>query len=118
MKGNWNGNWNADRSKFLGVYTFPDGHKFAGEAAWATERVRTHIEGTGRVMETVHIPMTPHWEYTGSWIRADGLAASAPHIPEAPEERDDGTPKEDFEPNPEAAEAAAQAVLAQLLGRK
>jgi hypothetical protein len=100
MKGAWQGEWNADRSRFVGTYTFPDGRTFHGEAWWRTSVERDMLDQSHQhVVHTVSMPVKPHWEFHGKWVRKDGRGGSAPHLPEPPEERDDGSipPEDDFQ---------------------
>lgn len=94
VKGTWEGSWaSQDKEEFVGTFTTTDGRKFEGKAEWLTHR-ETHIHDPSHmhVLEVVRTPMRPVWEYTGTFMRRDGLGATAPFQPEPPELRDDGSP--------------------------
>lgn len=93
-KGKWDGEWNEAHDKFTGTYTFANGRKFVGEAWWRTTVERLHVGPSGDYETAKHVLMqvTPHWEYQGTWYRADGKGAAAPHMPDPPELRDNGEP--------------------------
>lgn len=97
VKGKWTGEFVAPDA-YAGTFVTDDGRRFEGHAHWLSERMRDIHTSSGDVLKQVAISMTPHWEFTGTFLRRDGRGATAPFNPVPPEERDDG------EPPPEDAE--------------
>jgi hypothetical protein len=91
VKGEWKGDW-IGKDSYKGVFTTKDGRRFEGTADWLTERLRDIHATSGDIIRQVAIPMTPCWEFTGTFIRRDGKGATGPFAPIPPEERDDGEP--------------------------
>lgn len=64
----WIGDWNADKTAFIGKYEFEDGAIFDGEARWVTQHTIVHTTPDGYT-KTVNTPVEPKFEFTGNWSK-------------------------------------------------
>ena len=81
----WEGEFDAAKGVYTGVYTFPDESKFIGSVTISNIHRIELKDTSGMFSKISEHPCEPFEVITGTWVSADGKG-SAPHKPPLPDE--------------------------------